>query len=477
MRVLCAIPIKKGHKMQLKSLFKLGRVHVPHFKNTAEMPAVKMPAPEEVFISMSQNIGAPSNPCVAVGDRVYVGTLIGEAGGYVGAPVHSSVSGTVKKIDSYIQSSGRTALGILIESDGEMTLDPAIKPPSITDIDSLSAAARDCGLVGLGGAGFPTSVKLDAEKKGLIKKIILNGAECEPYITSDTRTMLDCADDIKRGVELLLAHIRAEELIIGIESNKPECIAKMEEVFSENAKVSVKALPATYPQGGEKVLIYNTTGLIIPEGKLPADVGCLVMNVTTVATLAKYAETGIPLVEKCITVDGSAVKCPQNLIVPVGTRIKDVIEFAGGCSEEPGKILYGGPMMGSAIVTVDEPILKNTNAITVLNKKDSKGLASTACIHCGRCLAACPMGLNPTAFAKAMNIPELENRVQMLNDAGIGLCIECGCCSYVCPAKRPLVQNHRLGKQDSRAYAMAKQAESKKMSDDNKKVGEKGDAK
>ena len=443
--------------MSLKSLFKLGKTHVPHYKNTAEMPAVRMPAPAEVLISMSQNIGAPSVPKVSVGDTVYVGTLIGEAGGYVGAPVHSSVSGTVKKIDSYVQSSGRSVTAILIESDGNMTPDPSIVPPVITDIDSLSAATRASGLIGLGGAGFPTSVKLDAEKRGLIKKIILNGAECEPYITSDTRTMLDDADLIKEGVELLLKYISADELIIGIEKNKPECIAKLTEVFADNAKVSVSSLPDTYPQGGEKVLIYNTTGLVVPEGKLPADVGCLVMNVTTVAALSRYVRTGMPLVEKCVTVDGSAVKNPMNVIVPVGTHISDVLEFVGGVSEDVGKVLYGGPMMGVSVASTDEPVLKNTNAITALTRRDALSFKVTACIHCGRCVAACPMGLNPTAFAKAMNIPELASRVERLNEASIGLCIECGCCSFVCPAKRPLVQNNRLGKADSRAYAMEQQ--------------------
>ena len=356
-----------------------------------------------------------------------------------------------------------------------MTPDPKLTPPTVTDIDSLSAAARDAGLIGLGGAGFPTSVKLDAQKRGLIKKIILNGAECEPYITSDTRTMLDEADSVRFGVELLLEFVSADELIIGIEENKPECIAKMTEIFADNGKVRVQVLPATYPQGGEKVLVYNTTGLIIPEGKLPADVGCLVMNVTTVAALAKYVETGMPLVEKCVTVDGSAVKNPMNVIVPVGAHIADVLDFVGGVTEDVGKLLYGGPMMGVAIVSDDEPILKNTNAITALNRRDALGYKVTACIHCGGCVAACPMGLNPTAFAKAMNIPELENRVARLNEANIGLCIECGCCSFVCPAKRPLVQNNRLGKADTRAYAVAKQQ--KTQPDDQKTAGEKGEKK
>ena len=452
---------KEGQKMSLKSLFKLGKTHVPHHKNTAEMPAVRMPAPSEVLISMSQNIGAPSVPCVKAGDKVCVGTLVATGGGYVGAPIYSSVSGTVKGIESYLQSNGRRTDAIRIISDGEMTPDPAIAPPEITDIDSFSSAVRTAGIIGLGGAGFPTSVKLDAEKKGLISKIVLNGAECEPYITSDTRTMIDDAHLVREGVELLLRFISADELVIGIEANKPECIAKMSETFADMAKVRVETLPDTYPQGGEKVLIYNTTGRVVPEGKLPSDVGCLVLNVTTVAEIARFAKTGMPLVEKCVTVDGSAVKTPMNVIVPIGTPISAVLDFVGGTTEDVGKVLYGGPMMGISVSSTDEPVLKNTNAITVLTRRDALNFKTTACIHCGRCLVACPMGLNPTAFAKAMNIPELASRVERLNDAKIGLCIECGCCSFVCPAKRPLVQNNRLGKADARAYAIAKQNEEK----------------
>lgn len=428
------------------SLFKLGKVHVPHRKNTADMPAVRMTPPASVLIPMAQHIGAPATPVVKVGDKVCVGTLIGEASGYVSANIHSSVSGTVKKIEPFLPSSGRSCMAILIESDGEMTPDPSINIPEISDYDSLSAAVFASGLIGLGGAGFPTHVKLDAQKKGIIKKVIINAAECEPYITSDTRTMLDSSELVRAGIDLLKKYLTAEEYVIGIEANKPSCIAKMKEVFASYNDVRVESLPSTYPQGAEKILIYNTTGLVVPEGALPADVGCVVMNVTSLAFLARYAETGMPLVEKCLTVDGSAIKNPMNVIAPIGTPIQDVIDFTGGYSEEAGKVLYGGPMMGIAVYSTQDPILKNTNAIVAFNKKDARPKVQNPCIHCGRCVSSCPMGLNPTAFAKAVALPDKAERIDRLNDAKINLCIECGCCSFVCPSARPLVENNRLGK-------------------------------
>ena len=430
--------------------FKLGKTHVPHRKNTAEMPPMRMTNVAEVILPMAQHIGAPATPVVKAGDHVYVGTLVGEASGYVSANIHSSVSGTVKKIDNYLMSNGRTCPAVIIESDGIMAADPSITPPVCEDFDSFSAAIRASGLVGLGGAGFPTSVKLDAEKKGLINTVVINGAECEPYITSDTRTMLDDIDLLVEAVSIIEKFISAERIIFGVESNKPQCIAKLTEAFSADPKVRVDALPSTYPQGGEKILIYNTTGRVVPEGKLPADVGCLVMNVTSLAFVGKYFRDGMPLVEKCITVDGSAILNPQNVIAPVGTPIKDVMEFVGGFSAEPGKVTYGGPMMGVAVYSLNDPILKTTNAIVALSESDSRKFKTTACIHCGRCVATCPMGLNPTAFSKAMGISDVALKAQRLEDAKINLCIECGSCSFVCPAKRPLVENNRLAKSDLR---------------------------
>ena len=434
------------------SLFKLGKTRIPHRKNTAEMPAVRMSPPSEVEIPMSQHIGAPATPTVKAGDKVFVGTLIGEAGGFVSAPIHSSVSGTVKKISTYLMPNGRNCASIIIESDGEMTPDPTLSAPKVTNFKELSDAARAAGLVGLGGAGFPTSVKLDPAKIDKIDTLIINGAECEPYITSDTRTMLDDAEFVRQGVNTVLDLSGIPRAIIGIEQNKPECIKKMKETFSNDARVSVVSLPSVYPQGGEKILIFNTTSRVVPEGALPSDVGIIVMNVTTVAFLAKYLKTGMPLVEKCLTVDGSAIKNPKNIIAPIGTRIGDVIEAAGGFSEEAGKIIYGGPMMGIAVYTTDAPVMKNNNAITAFSKKESKNPKTTNCIHCGRCVAACPMGLTPTVFSKAMGFANSADRAEMLDKAKVNLCIECGCCSFVCPAKRPLVESNKLAKADLREF-------------------------
>ena len=430
----------------------LGKTHIPHNKNTAELTPVKMTPPKEVLLPMSQHIGAPATPVVKVGDEVKVGQLIAEPSGYVSSPIYASISGKVTKIDTYLRPDGRNVPAIRIESDGLMTVSEDITPPEVTDFDSFIAAIRSSGLVGLGGAGFPTSVKLDAVKKGEIHTIVINGAECEPYITADTRTMLDQPESVYDGITLLEKYVpTAEKFIFGIESNKPECIEQMARIFKDNPKVSILPLPSLYPQGAEKVLIHNATGLAVPEGKLPADIGVLVINVTSLAVLANYIKTGMPLIEKCVTVDGSAVKEPKNVVAPIGASIRDIIEFAGGLCEDAGKVLFGGPMMGVPACSLDEPISKTTNAITVLNVKDATEREASACIHCGRCVSACPIGLNPTAFSKALNYGT-EEKIAKLEEASINLCMECGCCSYVCPANRPLVQNNRLGKAALRDY-------------------------
>ena len=436
--------------------FKLGKAHVPHNKNTAEMEEVRMPAPETVAIPMAMHIGAPSNPTVNVGDKVFVGTRIAEAGGYVGAPIHSSVSGTVKKLDKFLTSSGRSCMSVVIESDGEMTPDPDIKAPEVTSLDEFCDAIRASGLVGLGGAGFPTAVKLDAAKKGLLKVAVINGAECEPYITSDTRTMLDDTDYIVKGVEYLKKYLGIGEIVFGIEKNKPTAIAKLTEAFAGDAAVKVQKLPSTYPQGAEKILIHNTTGRVVPEGGLPSDVGCLVLNVTSLAFIAKYMETGMPLVEKRITVDGSAIKNPMNVIVPIGTPIRDVLAFTENPTDDVAKVLYGGLMMGVAIYSLDDPILKNTNAIVALNKRDAVTPQTFPCIHCGRCVEICPMGLNPTLYAKAMKVEDKAERADRLTEAKLNLCMECGSCSFVCPSRRPLVETNRLAKAELRNIQSAK---------------------
>ena len=431
----------------------LGKTRIPHRKNTANMPPVRMTPPAEVCIPMDQHIGAPATPIVKVGDTVKIGQPIAEASGYVSAAIFSPVSGKVTKIEPMLRLSGQSVPAIRIANDGEMTVFEGVTPPAITDVESLVNAIRACGLVGLGGAGFPTAVKLDAVKKGQIHTVVINAAECEPYITSDARTMIDDADAVCKGIELLQRIIpEIKRYIIGIENNKPACIQKMKEIFAQNKAVSVHSLPTLYPQGAEKVLIRNTTGLTVPEGKLPADVGVIVMNVTTLATLAKFAKTGMPLIEKCVTVDGSAIQNPQNVIVPIGTPIRDLIEFTGGFAGEVGKIILGGPMTGRAISSLDEPIAKTTNAIVALSVKDSREARATACIYCGRCVDACPHGLNSTAFSKALEIENKDERMARLEEYSINLCMECGCCAYVCPAKRPLIENIRVGKAALKEY-------------------------
>ena len=425
----------------------IGKTHVPHCKNTAEMSPVRMTPPKSVLIPTSQHIGAPAQVTVKVGDEVRVGQLIAQSSGNVSANVYASVSGKVTAIENYLTPAGNTVPAVRIENDGLMTVADGIAPKEVCDLDSLIEAARECGLVGLGGAGFPTAVKLEAAKSGAIKSIVINGAECEPYITSDTRTMLDRTDDVCFGIELLEKCIPSvEKILLAIEKNKPSCIKKLNDAFADHERVKIVPLPPKYPRGAERVVVYNTTGVVIPEGKLPADVGVLVFNVTTLATLARFVKTGMPLVEKCVTLDGTAVKSPMNIIAPVGAPISSLIEFAGGLTEEPGKVLYGGPMMGVAVCSLEEPIIKMTNAVTVLTVKDSIEKEATACIRCGRCVDACPLNLSPVDLSLALDVENTNERMALLEDLGLGVCMECGCCSYVCPANRPLVQNNRLAK-------------------------------
>ena len=431
----------------------LGNTHVPHNKNTADMQPVRMTAPKEVLLPMSQHLGAPATPVVKVGDEVKVGQLIAEANGFVSSPIYSSVSGKVVKIEPFTTTAGAEVSAVRIESDGLMTVCEDITAPEVTDLTSFLAAVRSSGVVGLGGAGFPTAAKLDATRKGGIHTVVINGSECEPYLTSDTRTMLDDSKYLYEGVKLLDQYVgTVEKFYFAVEKNKPQCIEELARVFQDNPKVTVSTLPSLYPQGAERVTVYNTTGIVVPEGKFPADVGVLVINVSTLAFIAKYVETGMPLVERCVTVDGSAVAEPKNLIVPIGTSIADVIEAAGGLKEEAGKVLYGGPMMGNPAASLENPVLKTTGGLTILNVKDATEPEATACIHCGKCVDVCPMGLYPTNFTKALDISSTEERMARLEELSITLCMECGCCSYVCPARRPLVQNNRLAKSSYRAY-------------------------
>ena len=422
--------------------FSLRGIHVPHHKNTAHKKAERLAPPPYIILPLSMHIGKPATPVVKPGDHVCVGQLVAEASGYISSPIYSGISGTVKKCEDVLSSSGGYIPAIMIESDGLMTPYEGITPPDVHDKDSFIAAIRDSGVVGLGGAGFPTHVKFNVDDPSKISELIINGAECEPYITCDTRTMIERMYSIERAVAMCVRYLGIKKVIIAIERNKPEAIEKMKIICKRMPEVSVKTLASSYPQGGEKVLIYNTTGKIVPPGKLPIDVGCIVCNCTTMATIADYVETGMPLVEKYITVDGGAVKKPGNYVFPIGTTFEYIFNTIGGFSKQPEKVLYGGPMMGIAVPNLSVPVLKNTNAILALDEKQSRMPTATSCIRCGNCVNCCPIGLRSTDIGTAYRGRDGE----ALKKLNVLVCMECGCCAYVCPAKRPLVQTNRLAK-------------------------------
>lgn len=421
--------------------FFLNGVHVPHRKHTADMTAVRMDAPSSVTLPMSMHIGAPARPIVKVGDLVKVGTPIAEAGGAVSSPIFATVSGKVAKISDILLSSGATVPAVTIESDGEMAEDETLCPPVVNSAEDLVEAIRMSGVVGLGGAGFPTYVKFRVDPSR-IEELIINGAECEPYITSDSLTMSERTADMEYALLAMKKYFGIKRIVIGIEKNKKRAIMAMQDMAKRVDGTEVCVLPAVYPQGGEKVLVYHTVKKVIPADKLPIDVGCVVCNCTTIAAIGSYLKCGMPLVKKCVTVDGACVKEPKNVIVPIGTAIEDVFAFCGGFTSAPEKVLYGGPMMGVAIWDIRSPVLKNTNAILALDEKEAKLPKTTACIRCGTCTNSCPFGLAPASIMAAYKKKDTE----LLRKLSVGTCMECGCCSFNCPANRPLVQTNKLAK-------------------------------
>lgn len=425
-----------------------GGAAVPHHKNTWDIPSSTMPPPEKVILPMQQHIGAPCIPTVKKGDHVYVGTVVGDSEAYVSAPVHASVSGTVTEITQVMLTGGQMTQAVVVGSDGKMEKDPAIAPPPpITTKEELAKAARAAGLVGLGGAGFPAHVKLNVPEGKTIDTLLVNVAECEPYVTSDHREALENGRNVLEGVYHVKEILGVQRVIIAVEDNKPDVIQKLSEIADDPKRdpldqVRVLPLKSRYPQGAEKVLVQACTGRKVPAGKLPADVGCLVMNIGSLSFLASYMRTGMPLTLKRVTLDGSAIAHPQNVIVPVGTPIKDVVVFCGGYKAEPKKLIMGGPMMGVAITSDELPILKQNNAILAFDQREAQLRQPTACIRCGRCVAACPMHLMPTKLEQAVERQDVE----ALQSLDIMTCMECGCCSFSCPAGRRLVQAIRLGK-------------------------------
>lgn len=425
----------------MKRIFS-GGVPAPHRKNTENQETAVMGTPARVIIPMVQHIGASCVPTVKNGDYVKVGQVIGNSEAYVSSPIHSSVSGTVAKVEPMLYASGKLVMSVEIEADGKQEIHDKIKPPVVNSKDDFLKAVRESGLVGLGGAGFPVHVKLNPPKDKTVDTLIINGAECEPYITSDYREMIENPSGIISGVRLVLDMLGIPRAFIGIEDNKPKAIALMKEAAASDRRISVRSLPSRYPQGAEKILIYAITGRKVPPGKLPADVGCIVLNVNSVSFISDYINTGMPLIEKRVTVDGPVIKEPKNVQVPIGSSLRDVFDFCRGFTSKPYKVLMGGPMMGIAQYSLETSIIKNTNAILAFDKKEGDLPPESPCIRCGRCISSCPMNLLPLELNRLV----MADKYDELSRFSVLDCIECGSCSYSCPSKRHLVQSIRLGK-------------------------------
>ncbi len=431
-----------------------GGVHPSTCKTTTcHKSIVELTPPKELIYPMQQHIGAPCNPCVAVGDEVRMGQMIGEANGNMSASVHSSVSGTVKAIEKRMHPNGLMIQSVIIENDG---LDTPVKAEENCDYKKLSAdeirqRIKDAGVVGMGGATFPTHVKLSPPPDAKIDYVIINGAECEPYLTSDHRVMLENSDEVIGGLKILMHLFNLKDGYVGIEDNKPDAISTMKEAAAKEKEVNIHIVPlkTKYPQGGEKQLIKAITGRKVGPGQLPFQVGCIVNNVDTCTAVYRAVVKGLPLMHRIVTVAGDCVSNPENLRVRIGTPFSALFEHAGDFKEEPHKFIMGGPMMGLSLPNTDVPVIKGSSGALAFGEENSYALEETACVRCGKCVYVCPMRLLPNlldANARLNNLDELKK----LN---ISDCIECGSCAYVCPSKRRQVQQIKVAKAKIRKSA------------------------
>ncbi len=424
-----------------------GGIHPEYNKEKTSARSIEeLPAPSVVVIPLLQHVGTPCTPAVSVGEKVYMGQVIGYPSGALSCPVHSSVSGIVKAIEPQWHPSGVKVRSVVIENDFQDTPDPSLEAFK-GDIDDLAPEqiiehAKNSGVVGMGGAGFPLHAKLKSALEKRIDTLVINGAECEPYVTADHRGMLEYPRAIVGGIRLIMNCLHKKEAVIVIESNKPDAIATMESTC-EDTGISVAVLPAKYPQGGERQIIKALTGREIPAGKLPIDIGCAVFNVDTCASLFRAIYKGMPLVKRVVTVSGPAVVTPKNILARIGTPYTDLFEYCGGFRSNPYKIIHGGPMMGNAQHTLDAPVIKRTSALLAFSGNDNEDFAADpTCIRCGKCISACPMRLMPSLIYQHAMANEFEE-CRKLN---VTDCIECGCCSYTCPGKLYLVQAMRMAK-------------------------------
>lgn len=438
----------------------ISSLHVPHNKHTAACVPERLAVPSEVILPMNMHSGHDAEPIVKVGDYVRVGQLIAREEGRFSSPVHATVSGTVADISPIPTAKGGTTLAIRIESDGKMEKDPDLKPPVIHSCEEFLQALRESGLVGLGGAAFPTWAKFNEMCSGqyTVDTVLVNAAECEPYITSDHRMMVDHTELIVKGVEYLRTYMSEyladAKFLICVEKNKPDAIAKLKEALADKPYADVHELEAIYPQGAKQVTLYNATGRVAIAGKRFPAFHAVIINVSSFAKMAEYIETGMPLVERIVTVDGPAVKNPQNFIAPIGTRISYLLDHVE-LKSEPGKVVIGGPMNGNAVVSVDSPIVKVSNAVLVFDEKSAVLPEASACIHCGKCVEKCPINITAWAVEPASRIRDEAEREKALIDTGVRQCVDCGCCSYICPAHRPLLAWNQDQKWWLKQYAAA----------------------
>ena len=425
-------------------------------ENTEKQPLITLAPPELLYFPLNQHIGAPLTPTVQVGDRVLRMQKIADTDKFMSAPLHASVSGRVKDIGFYLNHSNSKVPTIVIENDGlDEAVEPTVKNPEDMTPAEMIQMIREAGIVGLGGAAFPTHVKLSPPKDKPISHLIINAAECEPYLTTDRRVMLEMPDDVMGGAKYLMRILGLDTCYIGIEDNAPEAISLMREKAKTVPGVRVMELKKKYPQGSEKQMIYSITGKEVPPGALPMDVGCIVINIGTVAEVYRTIHDGTVLYQRVVTVTGDAVKTPSNFLARIGTPFRRLTDAAGGFIKNPEKVIMGGPMMGIAGVSLDIPVVKGTSGILVFSEKYAHMAKERACIRCGKCVEACPMGLMPTT----LDMYSRRNDLDTLITNNIASCIECGSCTYGCPSKRYLVQSIRMGKQ--RIAARKKKEESK----------------
>ncbi len=417
---------------------RLRGIMLSHRKNTENSATVDLPLPGRVRIPMAMTMGVACEPLVKAGDYVKVGQKIGDTDEAFAAPVHSGVSGTVAAVTEFRTVPGKICKMLEIDTDGLQTVSEEVKPPVITDRESFIKAVRESGACGLGGAGFPTHLKLSPKEK--IDTLIINGAECEPYITADYREMIECPDDVIGGIRLLKDMLDIDRAILAIEANKPAAIKNFTEMADGDDSIDILTLPSIYPQGAEKVIIYNATGRIVREGEMPSQQGVIVINVSTAAFIYRYTRTGMPLVERRITVDGNAVGEPKNVRAVIGTPLREILEFCDTDIEHLRKLIAGGPMMGMSIPDIDLPVLKTSNALLALDHFDER--ETSACIRCGRCVRVCPLGLMPCDIDRAYKIRDIEE----LKRLKVRLCMNCGSCTFVCPANRKLAETNQLAK-------------------------------